>query len=197
MENQSGGNKRKIGENIHLEEDHQDFLSTPIDQLFLETFPSKRTRNLTDENDEDPHSIKSVMNQIAHGRSSLAVKALSIVLQHWIIPDLGCSFDPLKERLPIVKAEACNDLMQNEDGKYDKINIDFRLNYWVGKDDKFCSIHKDIAKRALINLPVETLLPLPLSVSYKISDLNYFNLCLGALFLLCYVIDREIQFLLF
>ncbi len=166
MENQCGGNnKRKIGENISLAEDHQDFVSSPTNNQLLLEVPSKRKRNFADENDEDPHSIKSVMHHIAHGSSSLAVKALSIVLQHWIIPDLGCSFDPLIERLPIVKAEVCNVLMQNEDRKYDKIHIDFRLDYWVEKDDKFCSIHKDIAKQTLINLPVETLLPLPLSVS--------------------------------
>ena len=45
--------------------------------------------------------------------SSLAIKALTIVLQNWIIPDFGFYLDSLVEQSETLKSEINNDFMKN------------------------------------------------------------------------------------
>ncbi len=171
MENRNGGNKRKIGETSHPGEDNEDSISLPPNQI--ENYSSKRVRHFVGDNNgnnENSQPIKSIMNQIADGSSSLAVKALSIVLQHWIIPDLGCSFDPLAERLSTLKAEAYKNLMGDVVDLWDKLDIEFHLNYCIMEDKRFFLEQTDKATTKLINLQLESLLPLnPIPVSSQLS----------------------------
>ncbi len=150
MEDLNGGGKRKVVEEFF-----------PPPSILLEqrnaTIGAKRPR--VGDSANDAESIESNKNLFPEGNSSSAVMALSIVLQHWIIPDLGCSFDPLKERLPSLLEETCTDFMRKGDETTRKYEIEYRLNNWMTTtEDYFVSDYKDITITKLRNLSVEGLL---------------------------------------